>query len=106
MPFAREVMLLECQIAGTSHREVKSVEETLVPGVFLVLRREMENQFDALAIMILTESGHHLGYVPRSKNEVLARLMDAGKFLFGRLETRRWEGTWLQAEVRIFLREV
>jgi hypothetical protein len=72
----------------------------------LVLQREPTNQYDPLAIMILSTAGHHLGYVPRAKNEVLARLMDAGKLLFGKLETKEWVENWLKLEVRIYLREI
>lgn len=105
MPFAREIMLVECQIAGTSYRDVKSFEPLLTPGALLVLKREPSNPHDALAIMILNEAGHHLGYVPRAKNEALARLMDAGKLLFGKLEAKAWVGDWLKVEARIYLRD-
>ena len=105
MPFAREIMLIECQIAGTSHRDVKSIEPDLRPGDLLPLKREPDNPHDPLAIMILEEAGHHLGYVPRAKNEALARLMDAGKLLFARLESKAWHGDWLEVEARIFLRD-
>ncbi len=104
-PFAREIMLIECHIAGTSHRNIKEVEPDLVPGVFLVLKREANNPHDALAIMVFDAAGHHLGYVPRAKNEALARLMDAGKLLFGKLEAKAWVGEWLKVEARIYLRD-
>jgi hypothetical protein len=42
-PFVREIMLIECHIAGTSYRDVKSVESTLAPGALLVLKREPQN---------------------------------------------------------------
>lgn len=105
MPFVREIMLVECQIAGTSHRALKDIEPTLDPGALLVLKREMANPHDALAIMIFAESGENLGYVPRAKNEALARLMDAGKLLFAKLEAKTWQGDWLKAEIRIYLRD-
>ena len=104
-PFAREIMLIECHIAGTSHRDVKSVESQLLSGVMLPLKREPQNPHDPLAIMILTETGHHLGYVPRAKNEALARLMDAGKLLFGKLESKAWQGDWLKVSAHIYLRD-
>ena len=104
-PFAREIMLIECHIAGTSHRDLKGVEPTLLPGAFLVMKREPANPHDALAIMIFDEAGHHLGYVPRAKNEALARLMDAGKLLFGKLEAKDWVGDWLKVEARVYLRD-
>lgn len=92
-------------IVRTSYRDLKSVEPTLPPGAFLVLRREPTNRHDALAIMIFDEAGHHLGYVPRAKNEALARLMDAGKLLFAKLESKAWVGEWLKVEARIYLRD-
>jgi hypothetical protein len=106
MPFVREIMLVECHIAGTSHRELQEIEPALTPGALLVLKREMANAHDPLAIMVLDEAGHNLGYVPRAKNEALARLMDAGKLLFAKLESKAWQGDWLKAEVRIYLRDV
>jgi HIRAN domain len=106
MPFTQEIMLLECEIAGTSYREVKTADSLLTPGAVLILQREPTNQYDPLAIMILSSEGHHLGYVPRAKNEVLARLMDAGKLLFGKLETKEWIDEWLKVELRIYLREI
>ncbi len=105
LSFAREIMLIECHVAGTGYRDLKEVEPSLQPGAFLPLQREPANAHDPLAIMILDEAGHHLGYVPRAKNEVLARLMDAGKFLFARLETKEWRDEWLHAAVRVFLRD-
>lgn len=106
MPFAREIMLIECHIAGTGYRNLKEIEPALQPGAFLQLKREPQNPHDPLAIMILDEAGHHLGYIPRAKNEAIARLMDAGKFLFSRLESKQWERNWLQAGVRVFMRDL
>jgi hypothetical protein len=105
-PFAREIMLIECNVAGTSHRELQAVEPGLQKGSILVLQREPGNAHDPLAIMILDEAGHHLGYVPRSKNEALARLMDAGKLLFGLLDSKEWRGQWLCVQARVFLRDL
>jgi hypothetical protein len=104
-PFATEVYLLKCAIAGTSQQPVKEIEPQLVPGALLPFLREPANRFDALAIRIHDEAGHTLGWVPKEKNEVLARLMDAGKLLFGRLEAKSWVGGWLKLDVRVFLRD-
>lgn len=105
-PFVREILLIECHVAGTSHRELAEVEPGLKPGDLLPLAREPANPHDALAIQILDEAGHLLGYVPRAKNEALARLMDAGKLLFGRLEAKDWVGRWLKLDVRVFMRDL
>jgi hypothetical protein len=105
-PFAREIFLIETHVAGTTHVPIREIEPTLKPGAAMVLRRDPENAFDALAILILTEQGAKLGFIPRDRNEVLARLMDAGKCLFARLETKEWRGDWLRVSIRVFLKDV
>ena len=105
-PFAREIFLIETHVAGTSHVPIRTIEPTLIPGAAMVLRRDLENTFDDLAILILTEQGGKLGFIPRDRNEVLARLMDAGKCLFARLESKEWHGDWLRVSIRVFLKDV
>jgi len=104
-PFSREIMLIECQIAGMIILEVQTVEPQLVPGALLQLKREPENPHDPLAIMVFNEAGHHLGYVPRAKNEVLARLLDAGKLLFAKLKSKSRQGDFLKVTAHIYLRD-
>jgi hypothetical protein len=104
-PFAREIMLLECQVAGTSYRNLKPVEPGLSIGASLVLKREPANANDPLAIMVLDSVGTLLGYVPRAKNEILARLMDAGKAVFAKLQSKEWQGEWIHLEMIIYLRD-
>ena len=105
-PFARDIFLLETHVAGTGHGAARQVEPSLMPGAPLVLRREPGNPYDEHAILVLTESGEKLGYVPRDRNEVPARLMDAGKSLFSRLDSKEWHGDWLQISARIFLKDL
>ena len=104
-PFAKEIFLLESHVAGTSHQPVKEIEPGLSVGALLPFQRDPTNKFDALAIRIHDEAGHTLGWVPKEKNEVLARLMDAGKLLFGKLEGKGWVGGWLKLDIRVFLRD-
>lgn len=105
-PFAKEIFLIETHVAGTSHVPIREIEATIKGGDSLVLRRETDNAHDSLAILILTENGKKLGYVPRDRNEILARLMDAGKFLIASLESKEWQGDWLRVSVRVFLRDI
>lgn len=105
-PFAKEIFLVETHVAGTTHVPIRELEPALFQDTTLVLRREPGNAFDPLAILILTEQGAKLGYVPRERNEVLARLMDAGKFLFARMEAKGWRGEWLRVSIRVFLKDV
>ena len=104
-PFVREVELLNCNIAGTTFLDLDEIEPGLREHQLLMLKREPKNKNDDKAILILTEDGQKLGYVPKKKNEVLANLMDAGKLLFGRLDNKTWVDTWLKLDVQVFLRD-
>ena len=105
-PFIQEVELLNCHIAGTSFLNLDDIEPKLKKHQLLVLKRESNNKHDNKAILILTEDGQKLGYVPREKNEVLSNLMDAGKLLFGRLDKKTWVDNWLKLDVQVFLRDL
>ena len=104
-PFVREVELLNCNIAGTTFLDLDEIEPELEKYQLLMLIREPKNENDDKAILILTEDGQKLGYVPKKKNEVLSNLMDAGKLLFGRLNEKTWVDTWLKLDVQVFLRD-
>lgn len=106
MPFVQDIRLLDCHVAGTSHLELAVVEPELLAGVTLVLRREPDNQHDPLAILVLDGHGTKLGYIPRAKNEVLAHLMDAGKLLHARVESKQWVGDWLKIEICVLMRDL
>ena len=105
-PFVQEVELLDCNIAGTTFLNLKDIEPKLKKHQLLVLKREPKNNYDNKAILILTEDGQKLGYVPQEKNEILSKLMDAGKLLFGRLDEKNWVGRWLKLDIQVYLRDL
>ena len=105
-PFVQEVELLNCHIAGTSFLDLDDIEFKLTKNQILMLKREPKNKNDDKAILILTEDGQKLGYVPKEKNEVLSNLMDAGKLLFGRLDKKTWVDNWLKLDVQVLLRDL
>ena len=105
-PFVQEVELLNCHVAGTTFLDLDDIESKLTKKQLLMLKREPKNKNDDKAILILTEDGQKLGYVPKEKNEVLSNLMDAGKLLFGRLDEKSWMGTWLRLDIQVFLRDI
>ena len=105
-PFVQEVELLNCNIAGTTFIDLKDIEPNLKNNQLLVLKREPKNEYDDKAILILTEDGQKLGYVPQERNEILSRLMDAGKLLFGRLDEKNWVGRWLMLDIQVYLRDL
>ena len=105
-PFVQEVELLNCNIAGTTFLNLEDIEPKLKKHQLLVLKREPKNEYDDNAILILTEDGQKLGYVPQEKNEVLSNLMDAGKLLFGKLNEKTWVDNWLKLDVQVYLRDL
>lgn len=106
MPFAREISLLECYIAGTTYREnIAEIAERLEIGAVLRLQREPENKFDAQAIAVYDAANNLLGYIPRAKNEILARLLDSGKRLSAKLIDKKMRGDWQRLDIEIFLHD-
>lgn len=83
LPCVQDIYLLSVWIAGTKYHDASQVLADLSWGTRLDLRREPSNRHDALAVAVYTEPGAKLGYIGRDNNKVLARLMDAGKYLKG-----------------------
>lgn len=91
-PFSQEIFLMNTYIAGLQFvRGIKRMAERLEEGEELKLVREPKNEYDELAIVVKTQQGKKLGYIPRKKNEVIARLLDAGKRIIGKVNEVRFE---------------
>lgn len=101
----REIRLADMHIAGTAYYDADAALGCLRPGQRLALRRQPENRYDALAIEVLGPDGHKLGYVPRRRNEMPARLMDAGKRLSARAESIARRGSWLHIQASLYLED-
>lgn len=107
-PYQQEIFLMECHVAGTSHVcGIEAKTECISEGDTLVLRREPGNGYDPLAIAVYTVSEERIGWVPRRKNAIPARLMDAGKMLYAKVVSREPvdDGGWLDMRVKVFMRE-
>ena len=106
LPFERDIFLFDTHVAGTSH--VEGIEE-LVPYLKtddrLSFFREPDNPHDREAIVVKTDAGVKIGYIPRKDNVVFARLMDAGKMLFGKVISVELQGTWVKIDIGIWLHE-
>jgi len=103
-PFEREILLFDTYVAGTFFVEgMEDLEPYVNIDERLQFFREPENPYDAQAIVIRSADGVKLGYVPRADNVVFARLMDAGKVLFGRISSKEWQGDRLELGLRVYL---
>lgn len=91
-PFSQEIFLMNTYIAGLQYvRGIKKMAQKLEVGEELKLVREPKNEHDELAILVKTQQGKKLGYIPRNNNEVIARLLDAGKRINGKVRKVRFE---------------
>lgn len=105
-PFSREIFLIEVHIAGTTHIDnIDVLEPKLTEGVEVQFFREPNNQYDSKAIVVKDKEGNKLGYIPKEKNEILSRLMDAGKLLYGKVKTKKKLGDWIKIEMEVYLKD-
>ena len=71
-------------LAGFRYNDGRRVWDEMRVGDALGVIREPENAFDAAAIR-LEWQGHKIGYVPRSENSALARVLDSGTAIEARI---------------------
>ena len=123
LPFEQDIFLYGTEVAGTSYREnIEELFEVLEEGDLVTLIREPENPYDEYAIRLdldaddipgydpaatdLNDRGRMLGYVPRAYNRIIARLMDAGKLLYGRVRHKELvNGSYHKIVVKIYMRD-
>lgn len=105
-PFEKDIFLFDTYVAGTTHIEgIEELERHLNTNDKLEFFREADNQYDKQAIVIKTIDGVKIGYVPKQDNVIFARLMDAGKLLFGRITSKEKKGSWVKIYIKVFLHE-
>ena len=106
IPYERDIFLFDTRVAGTMYNEdIEESADKLSSGSRLDFFREPNNEHDDLAIVIKTQEGRKIGYVPRRDNPVFARLMDAGKELFGRVKEIYRSDYYIDIEIEIYLHE-
>ncbi|MBE6926816.1 MAG: restriction endonuclease [Ruminococcaceae bacterium] len=105
-PYERDIFLFDTHVAGTTHIEgIEELEPKLLLDERLSFFREPDNAYDKQAIVIKTVAGTKIGYVPKQDNAIFARLMDAGKLLFGRISSKEKKGNWVKIGIKVFLHE-
>lgn len=93
-------------VAGTRHiPDVQSITAKYQPGDRLALRRDGENPFDPWAVGVHDAAGQRIGYVSCECNEFVARLMDGGKSVEGRLTAKEQIGAWTRLVMEVHLND-
>ena len=108
MPFESEIFLDAMEVARTLETRDMLVKcKDINAGDTLVLKREPQNKFDSLAIRVETTGGVNIGYVPREKNGILARLMDAGKLIVAEVRDKKLvDEFFISLWMEVFLKEI
>ncbi|MFZ4454847.1 MAG: WG repeat-containing protein [Bacteroidales bacterium] len=105
MPSRKDIFLIETQVAGTTYRKnINDLEHLLVQEQVCWLVREPDNRFDSNAVAIYFETDK-LGYIPAEQNEIIARLMDVGKFFYCKLISKEWVNGWLRLVIGVYLKD-
>ncbi|MDR1185462.1 MAG: HIRAN domain-containing protein [Coriobacteriales bacterium] len=103
-PFEQAIYLIDVHIAGTTHiEEIDELVLGLAVGDKLRFQRDKDNPFDQLAIKVMDNDGNRLGFIPCDNNEILARLMDGGKLLYGEIAKMELLDRWHKITMQVFL---
>ena len=103
-PFSRKIYLVSASVAGSFYVDgIYELIEKIKVDTKLRFVREPENEYDELAILVKDQNDNKLGYVPREKNPILARLMDAGKLIYGTVKTVNNDDNYINIEMEIFM---
>ena len=106
VPFANPIVLMDdIHVAGTTHVEnIRELVERLQPGTQLTFKREKENPYDNQCIRVDFE-GEKVGFVPRSSNDIPARLMDGGKQICGEIVDVEMLPRWIKIHMKVVLKD-
>lgn len=111
-PFTRDILLMQTMINGAMHVEhIHELAADLREGAQVKLVLEPHNPVDPRAIQVRNQENQKLGYIPRTKNEVLFHLMDAGKYLYGIVtsgdigENLNPNDTWVEIFIDVYMKD-
>jgi hypothetical protein len=98
-----KILVQSSPLAGSQYYAVSTVWNEIRPGDRLQLVREAHNRHDRNAVRVEWQ-GQQLGYVPRAENRAVARALDAGEALEGRVSKLRADpDPWRRVEFEIYL---
>jgi hypothetical protein len=105
-PFTREIFLLDIVVAGTSFcKEIDALEPRLLSEKVLRMIRRPQNKHDDLAIGIYIDQTR-IGWVQQELNQVISRLMDAGKAFFCSIQSAKKINKWMKIDAKIYMEEL
>jgi hypothetical protein len=104
-PFSQPVRLIDAvAVAGTTHVPgIERIAAGLHPGDRLRFERDPGNAHDARAVKVFSPGGERVGWLPVDVNDIPARLMDAGKELYGSVVDVERRGSWTRIRMDVYL---
>lgn len=107
-PLARRTRAIclysDTAVAGTRHvAGIRELAFDLAPGSRLTFERDADNPYDPWAVRVLDQHRNRLGYVSCECNEVVARLIDGGKRVFGQIEGVSQIDCWTRVQMGVYL---
>ncbi len=96
----------ETTIAGTSHVEgIAARARAMSPRCHFTLERDRENIYDGWAVKVLDSDGVRIGYVSCAYSEIVARLLDGGKWVCGCLTGVQEVDGWTRIGMAVYLND-
>lgn len=104
-PFSNQILLLDdAYVAGTTHVEgIEEMLEGVKPGDRVDFLRDPDNYYDEWAIKVILPGKGRIGFLPDDLNQIIARLMDGGKCVFGQITDIEKLGRWMRVSMEVYL---
>lgn len=105
--FSEPICLVDdATVAGTTHvRDIDDIACGLSEGDRLAFVRDPDNPYDPNAIEVHAPDGARVGFVPCDLNPIPARLMDAGKLLYGEVTDVELRHAWWRIQMRVLMED-
>lgn len=102
---SKDVCIIDtASVAGTKRIEgFEGVASKLDIADKLFFKRDRKNKFDEWSVNVYTKTGKRIGLLPFGENEIVARLLDSNRTVYGRVKRLEKRSSWVNLEMRIFL---
>ncbi len=96
----------ETTIAGTSHVEgIAELARAMRPRCHFTLEHDRGNIYDEWAVKVLDSERNRIGYVSCAYSEIVARLLDGGKWVCGCLTGVEEVDGWTRIGMAVYLND-
>ncbi|MDF2881385.1 MAG: hypothetical protein K0R54_1942 [Clostridiaceae bacterium] len=104
--YFKDIYLFTTDVAGVLYRDTSVVENKIKINDLLYLKADVNNPYDENAVMVTSNKGYILGYLPRQFNKQPRNLLTGGKYLYGRLKECCLEDNHLTIDVYLSYQDV